>query len=1059
MKKVRCTFYRKLAILMLFGMICQSGGFAQAAATDTVTVDFNNVLRSVDDSTFGYILTPNYDIPDSRMKLLGPALNRETIPVQTFQGVGDMDGACFNNEGSQLQRCLQAYQRVKDNGLKWYFLLGHNPSWTAPKGAPAGGAPTNLPWFKQYIKDVLQYFKDNGARPDFADLTNEYWTGLEPTFKACWEAVREVYPDYIPIVGPGAVGYSGIPDFYIPFCSANQMDLEGPCWHEYWQGSTYASYNQTNKWKDPIVSLQNKYPETNGKYVIWEENNSWSTSTIDWTRSMANVIRSGITQNIKGCIKSGNWNGMSDILTTTVRNSQQNGAVRTPIWWVYYMFSQLSGQYVGVTTSAGDDFTACASKDADEAKVIIAKSATAGTINVNLNNQPYAGKSVRIDLYKITSSENNGLEYQSSITPSSTANISFSINNAAANDSWMVILKRTASAPSFFHPMTPDDGEAALSKPTLTWSAARDAASYTVKVSVNKDLSDPVISQTGIAATSYTIGTPLTKGLKYYWNVTAVNSEGSRTVSNDAVYSFIVSENTGVPGQFGPYLPSLNAPNESVTPRFLWSRAYNASSYRLVVSKNSDLSSPVINQSGITAITGTNEFGPNTASTYTPTTPLAYNTTYYWRVYAVNTSGERPINGPIQCFTTKAQGNAPTGFGLSAPANGAEGVDSRAVLSWTPSKNAFFYKLEVSARADMSNPVIVRDRMIYNKYTVEPNLLNPNTKYYWRVTAYTKDLAYSTPSSSGIWSFTTENRVCAPLLYAHQPGDGSVKLWFRSSNGATSYNIKYGTEPGVYTDTINGVTSSPYTVTGLSGGTEYYFAVTAVNANGESSVWNERPETPSGMGTPTQDPRSAFTQIEAESFNSQSGVQTETCSEGGENIGYIENGDYTVYKKIDFGTGAIGFEARVASAASGGNIEIRLDGVTGPAVGNCAVAATGGWQAWTDVKCDIGGASGEHDLYLKYTGGSGYLFNLNWFKFTKEDITPVLTGDLNGDGSVNATDYALMKMYLLGSIEDFPVEDDLKAGDLNSDGVIDSRDFAVFKQYLLGIIPELPYSV
>jgi hypothetical protein len=859
LKIMKNDYLRFLVLILVFSTMIPLTTVIDAAAVDTVTVDFANEQRPVNSGTYGYILTPNYDIPDSRVTLLGSLLNRETIPVQTFQAIGDLDGACFNNEGSQLQRCLEAYQRAKDVGLKWYFLLGHNPSWTTPNGAPAGGTPTNQAWFKQYVKDVLQYFKDNGATPDFADLTNEYWTGYEATFKGNWEAVREVYPDYIPIVGPGGVGYSGISDFYIPFSSANQMDLEGPAWHEFWQGSTYASYTQTNNWKNPIVKLQTQYPETNGKYVIWEENNSWSTAPADWTRSMANVVRSGITQNIKGCIQSGNWNGMSDMLSTTVRLNQQNGAVRTPIWWVYYMFSQLSGQYVGVTTSTGDDFTACASRDTDECKVIIAKSATAGTINVNLNNQPFSGQPVRIDLYKITETENDGLTFQSSITPSSTTNISFAINNAAANDSWMVVLKKTASAPDFFHPKTPDDGEVAIANPTLTWSAAQGAASYTVKVSANKDLSRPVINASGITGTSYAVGTGLTNGQQYYWNVTAVNSSGERTVSNNAVYSFIVGD-TDVPGQFGPYLPSTNGPNESVNPRFLWSRAYNASSYRLVVSTRGDLSSPVINQSGITTITGTNEFGANTASTYTPSTALAYNTTYYWRVYAVNGNGERPMNGPVQYFATKARGNAPTGFSLAAPANNAAGVSNRAVLSWTAAKNAFFYKLEVSANSDMSNPIIVRDRMIYNKYTTEPNLLNPNTRYYWRVTAYTKDLAYSTASSSGIWSFTIENRPCSPLLYAHQPGNGQVKLWFRSSDGAASYNIKYGTTSGSYTNTITGVTKSPYTVTGLTNGTTYYFAVTAVNANGESSVWNERPEAPVDSGImPTPTPTSTAT--------------------------------------------------------------------------------------------------------------------------------------------------------------------------------------------------------
>src|SRR5262249_30805434 len=69
--------------------------------------------------------------------------------------------------------------------------------------------------------------------------------------------------------------------------------------------------------------------------------------------------------------------------------------------------------------------------------------------------------------------------------------------------------------------------------------------------------------------------------------------------------------------------------------------------------------------------------------------------------------------------------------------------------------------------------------------------------------------------------------------------------------------------------------------------------------------------TPTLNPTPTPSSRSAFTQIEAESFNSQSGVQTETTSDtgGGQNVGWIENGDYVVYSNINFGTDANSFNA------------------------------------------------------------------------------------------------------------------------------------------------------
>lgn len=120
---------------------------------------------------------------------------------------------------------------------------------------------------------------------------------------------------------------------------------------------------------------------------------------------------------------------------------------------------------------------------------------------------------------------------------------------------------------------------------------------------------------------------------------------------------------------------------------------------------------------------------------------------------------------------------------------------------------------------------------------------------------------------------------------------------------------------------------------------------------------------------------------EAEMIAFSSGIKTEVCQEGGMNVGYIENGDWIKIKGVDFGSGANSFKARVASGASGGNIELHLDSPTGSLVGTCPITGTGGWQNWTTKSCGVNGAAGVHDLYLKFTGDSGYLFNVNWWKF------------------------------------------------------------------------------
>jgi hypothetical protein len=98
----------------------------------------------------------------------------------------------------------------------------------------------------------------------------------------------------------------------------------------------------------------------------------------------------------------------------------------------------------------------------------------------------------------------------------------------------------------------------------------------------------------------------------------------------------------------------------------------------------------------------------------------------------------------------------------------------------------------------------------------------------------------------------------------------------------------------------------------------------------------------------------------------------------------IENGDYMKVKGVDFGSGAKFFDARVASATKGGKIELRLDSTNGTLVGTCKVPGTGGWQTWVTQSCKVRGAAGGHDLYLKFTGGSGSLFTFNWWKFKSD---------------------------------------------------------------------------
>jgi arabinoxylan arabinofuranohydrolase len=125
-----------------------------------------------------------------------------------------------------------------------------------------------------------------------------------------------------------------------------------------------------------------------------------------------------------------------------------------------------------------------------------------------------------------------------------------------------------------------------------------------------------------------------------------------------------------------------------------------------------------------------------------------------------------------------------------------------------------------------------------------------------------------------------------------------------------------------------------------------------------------------------------YVRVEGEAFSAQGGVETEPCSEGGANLAFLDNGDWVKLTGVDFGAqGAKKFAARVASAEQGGSIELRVANPDGKLLGTCKVGTTGDWQKWTDVSCDVAGATGVLDLVLKFTGGEKPLLNLDHWKF------------------------------------------------------------------------------
>ena len=192
---------------------------------------------------------------------------------------------------------------------------------------------------------------------------------------------------------------------------------------------------------------------------------------------------------------------------------------------------------------------------------------------------------------------------------------------------------------------------------------------------------------------------------------------------------------------------------------------------------------------------------------------------------------------------------------------------------------------------------------------------------------------------------------------------------------------------------------------------EYYINDLTVNAF-PAGVVKTSPETGTAL-----EYTSAFEQREAESFDAQEGIKTEDTSDesGNQNIGYIENGDYVLYKRLDFEEGAKSFTARLSGNAAG--MELYLDSLDTPAA-KISYAGTGSFGTWETMTFNIPEIKGKHHLYIKFTGGEGYLLNMNWFKFN-QDAVPVngeLAENLLISDTENASDWRFEENAAVGSL-------------------------------------------
>lgn len=120
--------------------------------------------------------------------------------------------------------------------------------------------------------------------------------------------------------------------------------------------------------------------------------------------------------------------------------------------------------------------------------------------------------------------------------------------------------------------------------------------------------------------------------------------------------------------------------------------------------------------------------------------------------------------------------------------------------------------------------------------------------------------------------------------------------------------------------------------------------------------------------------------VEAENFFVNVGLQEETCSEGGKDMGYTNPGDYLDHYIRVENAGLFKIEVRVASAGTAGKIEFQQRSKEGVILNSTTVntPVTGGWQTWQTITTEIRLVEGSSVLRMLVVTPE---FNVNWYTF------------------------------------------------------------------------------
>lgn len=369
-----------------------------------------------------------------------------------------------------------------------------------------------------------------------------------------------------------------------------------------------------------------------------------------------------------------------------------------------------------------------------------------------------------------------------------------------------------ASAPLTPSLLLPTVNETAAAPPIIHKWRAINGATYTVQVATDT-LFNTIVAQGIQTDTSFTFSNAL-PNTKYFWRVNAIigpdpsawNTRSYQTLST-ASANWLLK-------------PDSLSTVKTLLPTFIWNKQPN-NGYRLLVSTNSNLSNPIVNNT-------------QTDTNRTITTYLNFNTQYYWNASEI--TGLGPTYNPsvtwsFVTFNPIIQKLLPT--------DGAVSSIMPPILQWRSADGINQYNVQVSTNPAFTSNVVINENAISDTTFPTSSLLK-NKLYHWRVQPQFGPVSGAWSPS---WSFSVPDNNLRKIFpdSSSAIGNTNVTLRWRKLEGTNKYTVTLASNPQFITPIVNNsnVTDTSLTVPNLQTNTPYYWTVSSTTDLGEvqSSTW------------------------------------------------------------------------------------------------------------------------------------------------------------------------------------------------------------------------------